>query len=119
MGALDDPDDGVQRSALDAVARRRPNGATDAVIALLEQEKSWPIRVRAAETLGDVSAGSRNKRAFAALVAAAKNDPYALVREAAVKALWKVDAVGAKATLGKIAEHDSEPRVRAAAKKAH
>jgi cellulose synthase operon protein C len=115
MGALDDPDDGVQRAALDAVMRTKPAGAVDAVVALLGHEKSWPIRVRAAETLGQI--GGKNKHAFEALVAAAKRDGYALVREACVMALSKLDPVGAKATLAEIADKDAEPRVRAAAKK--
>ncbi len=115
LEALGDKDDGVQRAALGAVERSRPPNAIGAVTALLASAKEWPVRVRAAEALGVVAAGSRNKSAVKALTNAALKDRVALVREAAVTALPKVDSGAARSVLAKVRESDAEPRVREAA----
>jgi HEAT repeat protein len=62
-----------------------------------------------------VALGSKDRTAVKALTKAALEDKTALVREAAVIALPKVDAEAAKSVLAKVAAKDSEPRVRAAA----
>jgi hypothetical protein len=83
---------------------------------LLSSAKEWPARVRAAEALGVIAAGSRDKRAADALAKAAEKDDTALVREAAVLALAKVDPETGRSVAARVAAKDAEPRVRAAAK---
>jgi hypothetical protein len=46
------------------------------------------------------------------LSSAARTDAYALVREAAVRALVPLDAAAAAALLREVAAKDAEPRVR-------
>jgi HEAT repeat protein len=113
--ALSDPDTGVQRAALSALAESRGKSAVGAIARLLESEEQWPIRVRAAEALGSLAAGSRDADAVEALTAAALKDDYALVREAAVRALSRVDPAAARPILRRVRERDREPRVRDAA----
>ncbi len=114
--ALGDPDEHVQRAALAAADRARTPGAVNAVTGLLTHKSDWPVRVRAAEALGRLAAGSRDKKAVAALTRAAQSDAYALVREAAVRALPLVDAAAARPVLTEVAEKDAEPRVQRAAR---
>jgi hypothetical protein len=116
LDRLDDPDATVQRAALAAVERTRPSGAVPAVIALVARGKEWPARVRAAETLAVLAAGTKDKKAVEALTRAALSDNTALVREAAIIALAKVDAVAARGIAAKLASSDAEPRVRDAAR---
>lgn len=115
---LDDPDATVQRAALAAVERTRPAGAVPAVTALVGSAKDWPARVRAAETLAVLAAGTSDKKAVEALRRAALSDKTALVREAAIIALGKIDPAAAREIAGKIASSDAEPRVRDAARAA-
>lgn len=115
---LDDADATVQRAALAAVERTRPAGAIPAVTALVTRAKEWPARVRAAETLAVIAAGSKDKQAVEALSRAALSDKTALVREAAVIALVKVDADAARGVVAKVQSSDAEPRVRDAARAA-
>src|SRR6185503_15612736 len=78
--ALEDRDEQVQRTALSALAAlgaAQQNDAIDAIVALLVGRSDWPVRVRAAETLGELAKGSRNSRAVAALSQASQKDPYA------------------------------------------
>jgi HEAT repeat protein len=86
-----------------------------AVIGLLDSAGDWPVRVRAAQTLGVLAAGSRDAKASSALARAATRDSFALVREAAARALALVDRDSARAVLQRIAAGDVEPRVRRAA----
>jgi HEAT repeat protein len=51
----------------------------------------------------------------ATLAAAARSDAYALVREAAARALAPIDMAAARPLLQELAAKDAEPRVRAAA----
>jgi len=106
----------VVRATLTALGKSRAKGAIGAIASMLSSESDWPIRVRAAEALGAIAAGSRNARAVKELSAAAEQDEYALVREAAVKALARVDPQAARPVLLRAADRDSEPRVRKAAK---
>jgi tetratricopeptide (TPR) repeat protein len=119
IDALDDDDPGVRRAALSAVEQTRPAGAVAAVTSLLGASQDWTARVRAAEALGKLAAGSKDKAAVAALSKAALTDDTALVREAAVVALYAVDADAAKVVGAKVAASDPEPRVRARAKEGH
>jgi hypothetical protein len=51
----------------------------------------------------------------AELTRAATSDSYALVREAAVRALFAVDPAAARPVLERVEKTDAEPRVRNAA----
>ncbi len=115
--ALGDPDEHVERAALAAAGRARTPGAVGAVTGLLTGRSDWPVRVRAAEALGMLAAGSRNKKAVEALSRAARSDDYALVREAAVRALARVDPAAARPVLSAVAQKDAEPRVQRTARK--
>ena len=114
--ALGDPDEHVERAALAAAGRARTPGAVGAVTGLLTGGSNWPVRVRAAEALGKLAAGSHNKKAVEALSRAARSDEYALVREAAVRALPRVDPAAARPVLSAVAQKDAEPRVQRAAR---
>ncbi|MFO0616661.1 MAG: tetratricopeptide repeat protein [Polyangiaceae bacterium] len=120
--ALSDPDDRVRRAALGAIAA---GGASDravgAVAKLARESPDWALRVRATDTLGDLGTiagrdASQRTLAVDALTDLAKNDAYALVREASVKALATIDPEGSRALFEQIAGSDAEPRVRDAAK---
>ncbi len=85
----------------------------------MKDSPSWPLRVRAAEALGRMGhAGGPggNPGAGSAVVetlsTAARSDPFALVREAAARALGSVDAAAARPVLEALAKNDAEPRVR-------
>jgi HEAT repeat protein len=77
--------------------------------------------VRAAEALGRLgrSSGGHDggrppglSAVAATLSAAARTDAFALVREAAARALAAVDTTAAKPLLEELAKKDAEPRVR-------
>ena len=71
----------------------------------------------AADALGRLGAGSGESKTtiIETLAAAARGDSYALVREAAARALAPVDRVAARPVLEELAAKDEEPRVREAA----
>jgi tetratricopeptide (TPR) repeat protein len=117
IDALGDPEESVRRAALAAMGSIK-NGPTIAAVAkLLRESSSWPLRVRAAEALGRLGAQDSSGRSAApqvveTLSSAARTDAYALVREAAVRALVPLDAAAAAALLREVAAKDAEPRVR-------
>jgi hypothetical protein len=76
-------------------------------------EEDWGLRVAIAEALGRAGQGAPAV-ASAALARALEKDDYALVREAAGRALFAVDPKGSRATLERFARQDAEPRVREA-----
>lgn len=118
VSTLGDADESVQRSALDAVARGRRSTATGAVTKLLREAQSWSLRIRAAAALAEIASSPAHKNgAIEALSGAARSDDVALVREAAVTALIKLDRDAARAVLGEVAGKDAEPKVRAAAQR--
>ncbi len=118
VDALGDPDEGVRRAALSALGPVRSERLVTAVAALVAESPSWPLRVRAAEALGRLGAPPRDGSSAtpAALVTtlstAARGDAFALVREAAARALASVDAAAARPILQELAAKDAEPRVR-------
>jgi HEAT repeat protein len=115
LASLDDPAEGVQHAALAALGRRRDAAALDTVVRLLGSNPLWPVRVAAAEALAGFEGGTRSGRALAALTRAALADDYALVREAAVRALARSPEPKARGVLERVAKADPEPRVRQAA----
>ena len=113
--ALEDRDEHVQRTALTGLAALgAPHraDAIDAIVALLVGRSDWPVRVRAAEALGELAKGSKNPKAVAALSQASQKDAYALVREASLRALFAVDEAAARPVLKQAGDKDGEPRVR-------
>ena len=76
------------------------------------------MRVRAAEALGrlatggSASPGASASEATTVLAEVARKDGYALVREAAARALAAVDPAAAAGVLGELAAKDPEPRLR-------
>jgi HEAT repeat protein len=79
---------------------------------MLKTSPSWPLRVRAAEALGRFGVGAPSPVIVDTLAAAARGDEYALVREAAARALAPVDPAAARPVLEALAKSDGEPRVR-------
>jgi HEAT repeat protein len=116
IDALGDPEESVKRAALAAVGPVKSERLIAAVGKLVKESPSWPLRVRAAEALGRLGAGGAGSAAIIeTLSAAACNDDYALVREAAARALAASDKASAKTVLEQIQSKDAEPRVREAA----
>ncbi|WP_437757943.1 HEAT repeat domain-containing protein [Sorangium sp. So ce1389] len=123
VDALGDPEESVRRAALSALGAVRHGPTIAAVSELLRSSSSWPLRVRAAEALGRLGApgaggagaASRSSQVAETLGAAARSDAYALVREAAARALASADRAAAAPVLKQLAARDPEPRVRQAA----
>ncbi|MGK3996170.1 HEAT repeat domain-containing protein [Sorangium sp. So ce1024] len=122
VDALGDPEESVRRAALSALGAVRHGPTIAAVSELLRSSSSWPLRVRAAEALGRLGApggagagGGRTSQVVETLGAAARSDAYALVREAAARALVSADRAAAAPVLKQLAARDPEPRVRQAA----
>jgi HEAT repeat protein len=106
--ALDDREALVRRSALAAVSKGNAAGAS-AAARLLASEEDWALRVLAAEALGRAGAVDE---AVVALTRAVRSDGYALVREAAARALHAVSPARARPVLEALAKTDAERRVR-------
>ncbi|HMI92783.1 MAG TPA: HEAT repeat domain-containing protein, partial [Polyangiales bacterium] len=118
LASLDDPAEGVQHAALAALGRRTDPAALETVTRLLGSSKLWPVRVAAAQVLAGFDGSARNGRALSALSRAAQADEYALVREAAVKALARNPDARARSVLEQVSKNDPEPRVQEAARAA-
>ena len=106
-----DPEPAVRRAALSALGPEQRELAKP-VAARLNQETEWPLRASAAEALGRVAKGQAEPSVVEALTRAAVSDPYALVREAAARALAAVAGPAALPTLRQLKERDPEPRLR-------
>jgi tetratricopeptide (TPR) repeat protein/HEAT repeat protein len=111
VNALGDADPAVRRAAL-AVARTSDAAVASAVADRLTREEDWALRVAAAEALARAPGVASG---VSELTRAATSDPYALVREGAVRALFVVDPKAARPVLERIEKTDAEPRVRNAA----
>jgi hypothetical protein len=112
--ALKDDLGSVRRAALAALDASAPESKA-AVIALLKTESDWALRATAVETLGRVAGGSNDASVVAALSQSASQDPFAMVREAALQALVAVDGAAAVRVLQASHDSDPEPRVKARA----
>jgi tetratricopeptide (TPR) repeat protein len=113
--AVADPNEAVQRVALAAIGSQPDQKAALAVGKLLQSHENWAMRVLGAQALGRLgAAGAQDAGKF--LRDSAKSDPYALVREASLKALATFDPKGASTLAAQIAQTDPEPRVRETAK---
>ncbi|HTM44319.1 MAG TPA: HEAT repeat domain-containing protein [Polyangiaceae bacterium] len=118
--ALSDSDPQVQTLALDRVTTLDHPEATAAVLNLLSGSSSWALRVGAARALGHRSGApsdnASRQRVLNALSSAAQSDEVALVRQAALEALFAFDPQAAKPALKYAMAHDLEPAVRQRAK---
>ena len=113
LRAVEDQNESVQRMALAAVGAQASRAAVQACARVLETSESWAIRVLAADALGRLGAkGSRE--AAEPLARAATRDSYALVREAALRAVTFDPNVLAR-VIREVEASDPEPRVREAA----
>jgi tetratricopeptide (TPR) repeat protein len=110
LGAVNDNEPSVRRAVLAAAT---PGNArlVSAIAARLAVEPDWGLRVSVTEALGRTGRGAPEV-AVAALVRTLQKDEYALVREAAARALHAVDERAARPHLESVKKHDPEPRVR-------
>lgn len=115
-GALGDPSENVQRVALAALGKSAGKESLAAASRALRTHESWAMRVLACEALGRLGKAGAGNEAASELETAARKDPYALVREAALKALGTFDAPAATSLAKTMADSDPEPRVRETAK---
>jgi HEAT repeat protein len=124
--ALGDPVPEVQRTALTAIGAKPEPSAVAAVQRIILARDSgaaggatvgepWAMRVLAVQAMGRLGAAGARAAAESSLRAAATQDPYALVREAALRSLGSFDASAARA-LALTLENDPEPRIREAAR---
>jgi len=122
VDAMSDPDESVQRVALAAVGTRpshRTPRAFEACARMLAHNDAWALRVLAAEALGrlgKLASGEVSTVAASELEQATLGDAYAMVREAALRALATVDPHAAMSTAQRVVSNDPEPRVRDAAR---
>lgn len=113
LGAVNDADVNVQRGALSTLETRPDPVAARAVSGLLARSKSWSVRRQAAQTLERMGRAARADDVLGVLEAAALKDEYALVRDAAVRALFAIDAQGTKSVLERVGRADPEASVQA------
>lgn len=111
-----DQEPSVRRAALSALGPDQYELAK-AVASRLNQEAEWPLRATAAEALGRMAKGRADAAVVDPLARAALADPYALVREAAARALALVAGSAALPTLQQLKERDPEPRLRGLAER--
>jgi len=114
--ALKDDHEAVERAALASIGSRSSPGAVEAVARIVAHHPHFSLRVLASEALGRLGQRGAGPDAARALREAATQDPYALVREAALDALALIDAGDAKTLAAAIVDADPEPRVRDAAR---
>lgn len=117
--ALADPRVEIQIAALQALTGAAAGGHngpyfTGLALERLAKSSDWAVRAQAARMLGSVR--PRQPRALDALKRAAKEDDFALVREAALSALGS-GSREARQVLEQSAQHDPEKRVRHTARK--
>ena len=115
VAAVSEADPDVCKTALGAVTGEVGAEAIVAMVKLLATSDSWSLRARAAEALGRLEAPadeSARRQRLTALEKAATDDPYALVREAALVGLAHSGESRVSAILAKVAKDDPEPRMR-------
>jgi hypothetical protein len=113
LGAVNDSDSNVQRGALSTLETRPDPVAARAVSGLLSRSKSWSVRRQAAQTLERMGRAARADDVLDVLTTAALKDEYALVRDAAVRALFAIDAQGQRGMLERVGRADPEASVQA------
>lgn len=120
IDALADPEEAVRRAALAALGPVASDATVGAVAKVAKGGATWSVRVRAAEALGRVGqavgAGASQKLAVETLSGLARADEFALVREAALRALVTLAPAEGKALSTELEQKDPEDRVRKVAK---
>jgi tetratricopeptide (TPR) repeat protein/HEAT repeat protein len=116
VAATRDPSEAVERAALGAVGKRSSPGALEAVIQVLDHSEPFALRVLAAQALGRLGASGSGEQAARPLRLAATHDEFALVREAALRALAGFDPAGARQLATQLASTDPETHVRETAR---
>lgn len=116
LGATRDADANVQRAALTALGARPDAAAASAVAEVLRHSSSWSLRRQAAQSLAQMALPGRDDEVLRALEKAATEDEYALVREAAARALFAIHPRAAVRVLERLRDSDPEAQVQAAAR---
>ncbi len=116
LGGLQDSDVAVQRTALAALSARPDENGAQAVVQLLAPGKHWSLRRQAAQALEQMGKAASAQGVVAALTRAAQADPYALVRDAAARALFAIDPGASREVLERLRRSDAEERVRETAR---
>jgi len=114
--ALTDGNEGVQRVALSSVRASDPK-TIEATGKIAASHENWAIRLLAVQALGRMGAAGNGALAAKHLqTACTTKEPYALVREAALRALASFDPRAGKAAAEQMLKTEPEPRVKQAAK---
>jgi HEAT repeat protein len=116
LGATRDGDATVQRAALTALGARPDAAAASAVADVLGRSPSWALRRQAAQSLARMALPGRDDAVLQALEKAALGDDYALVREAAARALFAIHPRAAVRVLERLRDSDPEAQVQAIAR---
>jgi HEAT repeat protein len=116
-----DADESVQRFAVAALGTRPSHGTAQVVAAairVLARNPVWSLRVMAAEGIARLARVAPELSRVAAddLEHAAEGDGFAVVREAALRALASVDPSRAVKLAQRLVVDDPEPRVQQAAR---
>jgi tetratricopeptide (TPR) repeat protein/HEAT repeat protein len=115
LTALGDSDIAVQRTALNALSARPDAAGALAVANLLDAGNHWSLRRQAAQALEQMGHAAAGEAVVAALGHSALEDRYALVRDAAARALFAIEPAAAGRVLDRLRQSDPESRVRATA----
>jgi HEAT repeat protein len=115
LAALGDSDIAVQRTALTALSARPDAAGAVAVARLLDGGNHWSLRRQAAQALQQMARAAAGEQAIESLTHTALADPYALVRDAAARALFAIDPKAAAPVLERLRKADPESRVQATA----
>lgn len=112
--ALDPGDPETCRAALASLREDASGDVRDAVVLLLTNSSEWTLRAVAAETLGRLARPRVDgaDRVDEALRRVTKGDSYAIVREAALRALFARGAPHSNDLAREVELHDDEPHVR-------
>lgn len=112
--ALDPRDPETCRVALAALGRVGTPDLVVAVVSLLSRRDEWSVRARAADVLAhsEVKDSALSARVSSELTRVVREDPFALVREAALRALALRDPTAAADVARTVQGSDEEPRVR-------
>lgn len=115
--ALEPSQPSLASAVLASLSSPRGEEIVTAILGLLEAKGEWSLRAHAAEALGRAALDDARLRSEVevALVRVASRDPFALVREAALRAAFARAAVEAPALAARVIQTDEEPALRALA----
>jgi HEAT repeat protein len=120
LDALGDPDAEVRQVALERAAAWNDESSALSILARTNLEKDWSMRARTLAALGELSGletrSQTRAQVIETLIRSARNDEVALVRQAALLALNKLDRDTARPVLDAVARTDGEVKLRAVAR---